>query len=129
MSATWLEYLKKAFIVVACIAIGFTAYTLFSGNSNGTGASDVTKQLNTILANQRELTIKLDGSAKTALEILRRTEAIEARAGRIEGLNQEALGRIASSDPLIEESRNLSLESERIIREILSRNEGKTKQP
>jgi hypothetical protein len=122
-----IEYAKKAFILVACVAIGFTAYTLFSGYSDGAGTKDITAKLATLERNQQLLTTLLDGISKDLAKSQRRVEAIEIRIGNAEAGVSEVTGRLADSQTKLTESAGLISENERIIREILKRNEGKSK--
>lgn len=120
---------KNAIPIIAVILAAVAGYWLGGhGIGNGTGDADIAAKFAEAAGNQRIITDKLDRSAAIAAEINRRNQAIEARLGRIESLNQEALGRIANSDSLVEESRRLDREDERAIREILRRNESQ-KQP
>lgn len=125
-----MQALKNNALVIIAVLLAAAAGYWFGGRGIGdrTGDADVAAKLAEAAGNQRAITDKLDRSAEIAAEINRRNQAIEARLGRIESLNQEALGRIASSDSLIEESGRLDREDERAIREILRRNESQ-KQP
>lgn len=120
---------KKILIAVIVLAIVGAAGFLFGRNSvsDGAGTADIIAKFDEAARNQRSLTDKLDRSTAIALEINRRNQAIEARLDRIESLSEEALGRIAGSDALIQESRKLDSADERLIRAILSRDETKGK--
>ena len=122
-----IDYAKKAFILVACIAIGFTAYTLFSGFGDGAGVKDITAKLATLERNQQLLTTQLDGISKNLAQSQRRVEAIEVRIGHAEAGVSEVTGRLADSQTKLTESAGLIAENERIIRSILKRDEGKGK--
>lgn len=120
---------KKNFII-ALLLIAL-AYSVFGQNGFGQGRDDkaITKRLDTLETNQRNITAQLIRDAEETARNLRRIEAAEERASRIEGLTRETLEELRARDSLLTEARELAERSERTLRAILEGTESKDQNP
>lgn len=121
------ENIKKYLIAaVVLIAVGITGYLLGGyGVSNGGRDQIIIDNLTRMEANQRDLTAQLQRFAEETRRDLARIERSQAGIGRAETFTREAIEIGARSDSLIRRSTELNIKNERIIREILKRNEVK----
>lgn len=122
---------KTGRYLVILLLLLLVSYWFGSQNHSGQGGSApaITSRLDSLERDNRDLKAKLDRAAEETSRNLRRIEAAEARASRIEDLAREALAGLQINDRLVEEAGRLSERSERTLRRLLEGTENKDQKP
>ena len=116
-----IDYAKKAFLVIALLAVGYAAYNLFGGVSdNGARIQQVTGELNSIRQDNRNIRAELQHVSETVNRS--RNEVGESRTTVV-----TVRERIEADGQSAQEARRINNESKSILDTIQQRAKGNTK--
>jgi hypothetical protein len=104
------RWIQNILLVVACLCVGFTAYTLLWGNNNGGRTDEVRAGIQRVEEYQRNLDARLgrievglNQSIKTAERIAGNVSAVTDAVGAVEARIDNSKTRLESSERRIDE--------------------------